>query len=211
MGWSPSAERGWTMQRPDDMLENAAAGLSSQLASGLTRRSFLGRLGGAVLAAIGGASVAAAVKPEEAEAFHLCGHIWTTGSCPSPLGMPRIDRFGRPLRASDARPIDNLGRPVNAQGFPVDASGQRLRGPDGQLLPRGPRTRICEDWIPERFHISADTQGSWYRCCSGQIRKIVDCCSTSRKRINGDAALVGYCRSGYRVFCIMYYDTGLDC
>jgi hypothetical protein len=199
------------MRRPDEVLEAAAAGLSSRLASGMTRRSFLGRLGGAVLAATGGATVAAAVDPEEAEAFHLCGHIWTTGSCPSPFGKPRIDRSGFPLRPSDGRPIDNLGRLVDAHGRPINGSGQRLRGPDGKPLPRGPRTRICEEWVPERFHITADAQGSWYRCCSGQIRKLVDCCSTSRRRINGDAALVGYCRGGYRVFCIMYYETGLPC
>ena len=44
-----------------------------------------------------------AVKPDEAEAFHICGHIWTTGSCPSPLGLPRVDRNGYPLRPSDGR------------------------------------------------------------------------------------------------------------
>jgi hypothetical protein len=199
------------VRRPDEILDGAAQALSGKLASGMTRRSFLGRVGGTFLAAAGGASVAAAVKPEEAEAFHLCGHIWTTGSCPSPLGLPRIDRNGFPLRARDARPIDNLGRLINTDGYPIDETGQRLLGPDGEPLERAPRTRICEDWVPERFGISARTQGSWFRCCNGQIRKIVDCCSPSRRRINGDASLVGYCWSGRRVFCIMYYDTGLPC
>lgn len=177
----------------------------------MTRRSFLGRLGGAMLAATGGAAVAAAVKPEDAEAFHLCGHIWTTGSCPSPYTLPRIDRNGYPLRPSDGRRIDNLGRLVNSSGLPIDESGAQLRGPDGQLLEGGPRTRLCEEWVPERYDISVRTQGSWYRCCHGQVRKIVDCCSPSRKRINGDASLVGYCWKGMRVFCIMYYDSGLPC
>lgn len=199
------------MRRPDDVLDGAAQALSARLAAGLTRRSFLGRMGGAILAVTGGATVAAALKPEEAEAFHFCGHIWTTGSCPSPLGIPRIDPHGYPLRAQDGRPIDNLGRLVDAEGYPVDEAGQRLRGPDGDPLERAPRTRLCEDWVPERFEIEARTQGAWYRCCNGQIRKLVDCCSPSRRRINGDASLVGYCWKGRRVFCVMYYDSGLPC
>jgi hypothetical protein len=199
------------LRRSEKLIDGAAEGLATRLASGMTRRSFLGRLGGTVLAATGGAAVAAAVKPEDAEAFHLCGHIWTTGSCPSPYTLPRIDRNGYPLRPSDGRRIDNLGRLVNSSGLPIDESGSRLRGPDGRLLERGPRTRLCEEWVPERYHIKVRTQGSWYRCCNGQVRKIVDCCSPSRKRINGDASLVGYCWNGMRVFCIMYYDSGLPC
>ena len=192
-------------------LDHAAEALSMRLATGMTRRSFLARLGGAFLGAVGGATVAAAVAPEEAEAFHFCGHIWTTGSCPSPHRLPRIDRHGLPVRPRDGKPVDNLGRLVDRNGYPVDGAGRRLRGADGQLLPRGPRTRICEAWVPERFGIDARTQGSWYRCGHGQIRKLVDCCSTSRRRINGERALKGYCYSGRRVFCVMYYDTGLPC
>ncbi len=84
-------------------------------------------------------------------------------------------------------------------------------GPDGRQLPKGPRTRICQDWIPERFHIAARIQGSWYRCCNDQIRKLVDCCSRSKRRINGDAALRGYCDAPRNVFCVMFYDTGIPC
>ncbi len=199
------------MRRPDALLDNAAASLSAELATGITRRSFLGRLGAAVMTALGGASVAVALAPEEADAFHLCGHIWTTGSCPSPGSLPRIDRRGYPIRVADGKPVDNLGRLVNAEGFPVNEAGERLVDPSGAPLERGPRTRICEDWVPERYAISAVTQGSWYRCCNGQIRKLVDCCSPSRRRINGDASLRGYCYTGRRVFCVMYYDTKLPC
>jgi hypothetical protein len=199
------------MRRPDELLDGTARSLSSRLASGMTRRSFLGRLGAGALAVVGGASVAAAVKPEDAEAFHLCGHIWTTGSCPSPLGLPRVDRRGYPLRPRDGRPIDNLGRLIDAEGFPVDGQGQRLRGPDGQPLERGLRTRLCEEWVRERYRLRPVVQGSWYRCCNGRVRKIVDCCTTSTRRINGDASLVGYCWKGKRVFCILYYDSGLAC
>jgi hypothetical protein len=199
------------VRRPDELADGAARALSTRLAGRLTRRSFLGRMGGAVLAATGGAAVAAAVRPETSEAFHFCGHIWTTGSCPSPLGMPRIDRHGYPLRPSDGRPIDNLGRLVNSSGYPIGSGGRRLRGPDGRALPAAPRTRLCEEWVHERYGHKSRTQGSWYRCCHGQIRKLVDCCSPSRHRINGDASLVGYCWNGNRVFCVMYYDSGLSC
>jgi hypothetical protein len=65
--------------------------------------------------------------------------------------------------------------------------------------------------VPERHGVDAVLQGAWYRCCNGQIRKLVDCCSTSRRRINGDAALVGYCRPGRRVFCVLYTETGVPC
>src|ERR671923_2740616 len=123
------------MRRPENYVDDAARGLSTRLASGLTRRSFLGRMGGAILALTGGGAVAAAVRPEKSEAFHFCGHLWTTGSCPNPLGMPRIDRHGYPLRPGDGRPIDNLGRVVNSSGYPIGSGGRRLRGPDGRALP----------------------------------------------------------------------------
>ena len=43
------------------------------------------------------------------------------------------------------------------------------------------------------------------------MRKLVDCCSHSTRRINGDASLTGYCYKGRRVFCVMYYDTKVKC
>jgi hypothetical protein len=199
------------MRRPDAALDGAADALATTLASGMTRRSFLGRLGAAVLGLVGGSAVAGALKPDDAEAFHFCGHIWTTGSCPSPFTLPRIDRAGRPLRPRDGRPVDNLGRLVDEAGYPVDEAGAPLLGPDGSPLERAPRTRVCEDWVPERFGLDVVTQGSWYRCCGGQIRKLVDCCTTSTRRINGDAALRGYCYGKRKVYCVMYYDTGLPC
>jgi hypothetical protein len=199
--------------RPERRLDAAAERLSARLAESTTRRSFLGRVGTAVMALSGSAAVASAVKPEEAEAFHFCGHIWTTGSCPSPYPpLSRIDRHGYPLQPSTGKPIDNLGRVVDAQGYAVDSQGRRRRGPDGKQLAPAPRTRLCEEWVREKHGLhDAVTQGSWFRCCHGQIRKLVDCCSRSRKRINGDASLTGYCFSGKRVFCVMYYDTGLRC
>jgi hypothetical protein len=194
-------------------LDRRVERLSAKLAESTTRRSFLGRLGAAALAVAGGSAVAAAVKPDEAEAFHFCGHIWTTGSCPSPYPpLARIDRKGYPLHPSSGRPIDNLGRLVDSAGYALNRNGNRLRGPDGNVVPRAPRTRVCEDWTRETKGLTdLRLQGSWFRCCGGQIRKLVDCCSFSRRRINGDASLTGYCWGGRRVYCVMYYDTGLPC
>jgi hypothetical protein len=61
------------------------------------------------------------VAPGEADAYHFCGHTYTTASCPHPTGLPRVDARGYPLRASDGSPVDNLGRAVDAAGRPVDA------------------------------------------------------------------------------------------
>ena len=204
------------MQRPSSeasKLDRQAEKLSAKLAESTTRLSFLGRLGTAALAVAGGSAVAAAVKPDEADAFHFCGHIWTTGSCPSPYPpLSRIDRKGFPLHPQSGRPIDNLGRIVDSAGLRARRPGKpparaRRGGPA-----TAPRTRVCEDWTAEVKGLKdLKIQGSWFRCCGGQIRKLVDCCSFSRRRINGDASLVGYCWGGRRVYCVMYYDTGLPC
>jgi hypothetical protein len=201
------------MSRPERALDGAAEALAAKLAEATTRRSFLGRLGAAALAVAGGSAVAAAVEPDDAEAFHFCGHVWTTGSCPSPYPpLSRIDRHGYPLHPRSGKRIDNLGRVVDGSGYALDGNGRRRRGPNGQVLPPAPRTRICEDWTREKHRLNdVVTQGAWYRCCGGQIRKLVDCCSFSRRRINGDASLTGYCWGGRRVYCVMYYDSGLPC
>jgi hypothetical protein len=188
--------------------EEAARGL----ASSLTRRSALARLGAVLVGAAAGPVAAySAGRDEEVPLFHFCGHIFTTGSCPSPMGLPRIDRHGYPLRPADGHPIDNLGRPVNALGFPVNRAGAVRRGPTGEPVPKAPRSRLCQDWIPDRYGFHTRIDGSWFRCCGGQIRKLVDCCANHRRRINGDAALTGYCFGRRKVFCVMYHDTGVPC
>ena len=55
------------------------------------------------------------------------------------------------------------------------------------------------------------TDGSWYRCCGGRVRRLMDCCGYTNVRINGDAALVGYCYAGRHVFCVQYYETMMPC
>lgn len=176
-----------------------------------SRRGFLERLGGAVIGLAGARSVAQLALPDESDAYtNFCGHTYTTGNCPHPTGLPRIDRHGYPLRASDGHPVDDLGRPINSRGFPVDAHGKVLRGPDGEPLPPAPRSKVCPA-AGKRYGLHLETDGSWYRCCGGRVRRLMDCCGYTGVRINGDAALTGYCYGGRKVFCVQYYDTSVPC
>ena len=102
--------------------------ISDSLARDSSRRGFLARVGGALMAITAARTVGSLIEPGESDAFHFCGHTFTTGSCPHPTGLPRIDSRGYPLRASDGRPIDDIGRPVNEAGQPVDDDGQLLKG-----------------------------------------------------------------------------------
>jgi hypothetical protein len=179
------------------------------LARDTSRRGFLARIGGALMAATAGGVVSKAVKPGEADAFHFCGHIFTTGSCPHPHGLPRIDARGYPLR-SDGRAIDNLGRLINERGEPVGDDGQVKTDPDGRPLPPAPRTKVCDE-TARKFGFKTWVDGGWFRCCGGNVRKLVDCCAHSNRRINGDQALEGYCFSGRKVFCVMYFQTRVPC
>lgn len=164
------------------------------LARTTSRRSFLGRIGGTLVAMAGGSFVVAALDPERAEAYHICGHIFTTGSCPHPyFPNTRIDRYGFPVH------------PVH--GYPVDDEG-RIYSSRSQT-----RRKICDDHVAEQYPYTKPVvlEGTWDRCCGGRIRRVVDCCSRSRTRINGDASLVGYCHGGRRVFCITYIETEIRC
>jgi hypothetical protein len=185
--------------------------LAEDLAASTSRRGFLARVSRLLTLTAGAGAVTALVKPGEADAFHFCGHVYTTDSCPHPTGLPRIDARGFPLRAADGAPIDDLGRSVDANGSPLDANGSPLVDPDGRPLPPAPRSRVCQDAVARRFALAAHVDGSWYRCCGGHVRKLVDCCAQTRRRINGDGALRGYCYADRRVFCVMYYDTKIPC
>jgi hypothetical protein len=185
--------------------------LSDAAAAHSNRRGFLERLGGAVIALAGARSLASAVAPAEAEAYtNFCGHTYTTGNCPAPTGLPRIDSNGYPLRAADGHPVDDLGRPINHRGEPVDEHGHPLRDADGVPLAPAPRSKTCES-AGHDYGIALALDGSWYRCCGGTVRKIRDCCGVTNVRVNGDAALVGYCYPGHHVFCVTYFETSMPC
>ena len=172
-----------------------------------TRRTLLAQ---AATLAAGAVGATALIRPGEAEAYHFCGHIYTTDSCPHPTGLPRIDARGFPLRAGDGQRVDDLGRPVTREGTPVDEDGNPLVDAEGRPLPPAPRTKVCTA-TGQRYGFRGYIDSAWYRCCKGQVRKLVDCCTTGTRRINGDRALTGYCYSGRRVFCVMYYDTKIPC
>ena len=185
-------------------------GALDRLAGDTSRRGFLARVGGALTALTAGGIVGRAIKPGEADAFHFCGHTYTTGSCIHPTGLPRIDGHGFPLDAASGEPVDDLGRRVNRQGHPVDGRGRALHDPDGRPLPPAPRTKVCEA-TARVYDFEWHQDGSWYRCCGGTVRKLCDCCGQVQKRINGDAALEGYCYRGRKVFCVMYFQTKVPC
>jgi hypothetical protein len=184
--------------------------LTDQLAASTSRRGFLSRVGAGVMALAGAQAAGALVKPGEAEAYHFCGHIYTTDSCPHPTGLPRIDARGLPLRAKDGHRVDDLGRLVDLRGDPVGEDGAPLTDPDGRRLPAASRTPVC-DAVADEYDIRTATDGAWYRCCGGRVRKLVDCCTYGSRRINGDRALRGYCFEGRRVFCVMYFQTKVPC
>jgi hypothetical protein len=185
-------------------------GLADRLAAGSSRRGFLSRVSGAVMGLAGASTAAGLVAPGEADAFHFCGHIYTTDSCPHPTGLPRIDSRGLPLRAQDGHRVDDLGRLIDRSGHPVGDDGRALTDADGRPLPVASRTPVCEV-VSEIEGFRTWIDGAWYRCCGGHVRKLVDCCAYSRRRINGDRSLTGYCFKGRKVFCVMYYDTKIKC
>ena len=176
------------------MLGSAMGRGGERLARRTSRRSFLGLLGKWMVAVAGGSVVAAALDPRRAEAYHICGHTYTTNSCPHPYKpLSRLDEFGYPLH------------PV--YGYPVDDHGKLYKSKDQ------PRHQTCAWMVPQKYPFTGKPvlQGAWYRCCDHRIRKLWDCCSFSKTRINGDASLHGYCYGDRRVFCVTYFDTTVKC
>lgn len=176
------------------MLEGAVERAAVGLAERTSRRSFLGRVGSGIVALVGGPLVAVALSPGRAHAFHICGHLYTTGSCPHPFEpRTRIDRYGYPVHPKFGYPVDDRG--------------------DIYVSRSQKRRKVCEEVVPARYPYTGSPAfgGGWSRCCHGRIRHIRDCCSFSRVRINGDASVTGYCHGGRKVFCICYRETTVSC
>ncbi len=165
------------------------------LASRVSRRGFLGRVGMGVVALAGGGFVASTLAPGRAEALHICGHTYTTGSCPHPFApLSRTNKYGWPLHPT--------------YGYPVDEDGGPYVDPPTQT-----RRKTCQQEVPLVYPFVKDPHygGGWTRCCSGRLRHIQDCCSKTKFRINGDLGVGGYCPSGLRVFCITYRELNQTC
>jgi hypothetical protein len=188
----------------------AAAAAATTAAPRSSRRGFIATASAAAGVLTAARSIGSLIEPGEAEAYHFCGHIYTTDGCPHPTGLPRIDTRGFALRAKDGRPVDDLGRPVDGAGAPINEDGSPKLDPDGRPLAPAPRTRICSA-AGRRFGITTRTDGAWFRCCNGHVRKLSDCCTPSTRRINGDRALRGYCYGKRHVFCVMYVQTRVPC
>ena len=171
-------------------LESASVALASRT----TRRSLLGRMGTGFVALVGGPLVAVALSPQRAAAYHVCGHTYTTNSCPHPFAPhTRVDRFGYPVHPHHGYPVDDRG----------DIYTSRAQT----------RRRVCQEVVAKKYPLTGNPRygGGWSRCCEGRIRRIYDCCSYSDTRINGDASVRGYCHKGRKVFCIAYRDTEVRC
>ena len=127
-------------------------------------------------------------------------------STPVPKNMqPRH----RALTCTPASPSETVRIPASSRRDDRSASAVE-RDLDGEPLPRASRTPVCKA-TGETYGFAGQLDGAWYRCCGGQVRKLVDCCGYVHHRINGDAALTGYCFQGRKVFCVMYYDTHVPC
>ena len=176
-----------------------------------SRRGFLAKVSGALMAVTGARTVGSLVAPGEAEAYHFCGHIYTTDSCPHPTGLPRIDSRGRPLRAKDGHRVDDLGRLVDLEGRP-DRRGRRA--PDGRRG-RPAARRLAHAGLQGgrravRHHAPTSTAPGT-AAAAGTCASSSTAARASRRRINGDRSLVGYCYKGRRVFCVMYFQTKVPC
>jgi len=122
----------------------------TELARRTSRRSFLGRLGRTVVAVAGGSMVAVALDPDRAEAHHICGHLYTTGSCPHPYAPhSRTDAYGFPVHPR--------------LGYPVDDDGAIY------LSERQTRRKVCQTVVPDRYPFVQNPRygGGWSRCCNG--------------------------------------------
>jgi len=75
---------------------------TDQVLARSSRRGFLEKLGVAVMGLAGARSVAQLALPDEADAYtNFCGHTFTTGNCPHPTGLPRVDGHGYPPALED--------------------------------------------------------------------------------------------------------------
>ena len=155
--------------------------------------------------------VGAVIRPGEAEAYHFCGHIYTTDGCPHPTGLPRIDRRGLPLRARDGRQVDDLGRLIDAAGPP----GRRGRRPAHR--PRGPPAARRAAHAGLQGHRRAATASASRPTAPGTAAATAACASSStaaRRTASGStatASLTGYCYDKRKVFCVMYFQSTVPC
>ena len=134
--------------------------------------------GEALMVAAGVRTVGALVAPGEAEAYHFCGHIYTTDSLPAP-DRAAADRL-------QGLPAARAGRPAGRRPRPPDRRARAARWTsDGHAADRPRRPPAArrhahaglQRAVGERYGFRTQIDGSWYRCCGGHVRKLMDCCS----------------------------------
>ena len=185
------------------------------IASSSSRRGFLARVGKGMAAVTAGGVVAKLVEPGEADGYHFCGHIFTTDSCPHPLG--RLDAADRPRRlpARSARAASRSTTSAAASTTRASrwtADGNALQDPDGRPLPPAPRTKVCEEATqrdPRHPHPGRRRLVPLLRRPGPQARRLLlDLEQADQRRRRRSQ---GYCYRSRKVFCVMYFDTNVPC
>ena len=157
---------------PDRPRSPSAVRRSSTTAADFSRRSV-----SLLVLVAGGPGAIEAIGSDPALGYtNFCGHTWTTGNCPHPTGLPKVDSKGMPLRAHDGqrggrpRPADRLEGPPDRDRTEDGCSIQMAADTVGAAH-AGLPCRVGE------YDMQTSIDGSWYRCCGGQVRRLMDCCA----------------------------------
>ena len=159
------------------------ARIADAVAAASSRRGFLARVGAAVMGVAGARTVGSLVAPGEAEAYHFCGHIYTTDSLPAP------DRAAADRRQGP--PAEGRGRPAASTTSAATSTpparrstttARRSTDADGAPLPSGDAHAGLRRRRRPSYGFKPHIDGAWYRCCGGHVRKLVDCCGYVHNR-----------------------------
>ena len=209
--WSPSADATARPGRPVPTRRRPRGAPRRRAARGARSSA---RVGAAVLAASAGATVAAAVSPEEAEALRLLRPHVDDRLLPAPVrSLPRIDRARLPAAAAAT-----AGRSTTSAGWSTatacrstsrpPAARPRRRAAAARRRARGSARTGCASATASTRAL----QGAWYRCCGGQIRKLVGLLLDSRRRAStATPPCAATATARRKVFCVTYRDTGVPC
>ena len=179
---------------------------------GTSRRGFLSRVSRRRAGADGRRRRSAGwSRPGEAEAYHFCGHIYTTDSCPHPTGLPRIDSRGLPAARARRPPVDDLGRSSTPTAARSTRTAARSPTPTAGRCRPPPARRVCDVVADRLRHQDRRSTAPGTAAAAAASASSSTAARRSPRRINGDASLTGYCYKGRKVFCVMYYDTKVKC
>ena len=151
-------------------------------------------------------------SPARPTAYHFCGHIYTTDSCPHPTGAA-ADRPRRLPAARRGRPPDRrpraAGQPQRPAARPSD--GRALRDPDGRPLPPAPRTQGLRGRRQPRVRLQDPDRRllvSLLRRPRAQADGLLRVQRQADQRRRRARRLL---LQGRKVFCVMYFQTNVPC